>query len=315
MTMFLLYMAKPTYGGWVSFTAHLALKYNYQIIKLSNRTENQTRDFGYSAKYRNVSLDYLLELPTSKIIITAVDKHYREYIDLLYGSALVIHDPTEFKLNIPYEFFNVITIRSTAHQTLLNNGILNVFKKHPFYCFPKNIRQKRNTVSISRIDFDKNIDIILEANKSLDKSIDIYGKQNELYVYHKLRELDFTKHYKGRFSKTFKALDEILSPAKFVVDMSSIKGDGGGTQYTFLEAIYFDCILILNKKWTQVENSIFNDNNCLVVSDAQTLVSSLENAEKIENCYKLQSIVDNAKLLLQSFILENDWQEGYISYH
>ena len=59
MTMFLLYLAKPTYGGWVSFTAHLALKYNYQIIKLSNRTENQTRDFGYSAKYRNVSLSQL----------------------------------------------------------------------------------------------------------------------------------------------------------------------------------------------------------------------------------------------------------------
>ena len=318
MTMFLLYLAKPTYGGWVSFTAHLALKYNYQIIKLASRTENRTRDFGYSAKYRNVSLDFLMDIPTSKIIITAVDKHYREYVDLLYGSSLVIHDPTEFKLKIPYEFFNIITIRSTVHQTLLNNGVLNVFKKHPFYCFPKNIRQKRNAVSISRIDYDKNIDIILEANgliKTDNEKVLLYGKQNELYSYHKLRTLDFDKYYKGKFEKSFMALDEILAPAKFVVDMSSIKGDGGGTQYTFLEAIYFDCILILNKKWTEVEGSIFNSNNCYIVDDAETLVLALENGNNIHNSYKNKSLVDNAKLLLQSFILENDWIEANINYH
>ena len=37
----------------------------------------------------------------------------------------------------------------------------------------------------------------------------------------------------------------------FVVDMSIIKGDGGGTQYTFLEAIYHDCALILHKEWVE----------------------------------------------------------------
>ena len=307
--MFLLYLAKPTYGGWVSFTAHLALKYKYQIIKLASKTESRTRDFGYTARYRNVSLDFLLELPSSKIIITAVDKHYREYIDLLYGASLVIHDPTEFKLNIPYDFFNIITIRSSVHQTLLNTGILNIFKKHPFYCFPKNIRQKRNAVSISRIDFDKNIDIILEANKLLDNPVEIYGKENELYTYHKLRQLNFDKYYLGRFEKSFSALDTILAPSKYVVDMSSIKGEGGGTQYTFLEAIYCDCILILNEKWTEITNSIFNENNCIIVKDAKTLVSALEN----ENEWKLKSILDNSKLLLQSFILESDWKEESIN--
>ena len=29
----LVYMAKPPYGGWVSFTAHLALKCDYPLLK------------------------------------------------------------------------------------------------------------------------------------------------------------------------------------------------------------------------------------------------------------------------------------------
>jgi hypothetical protein len=151
MTISLLYLAKPTYGGWVSFTSHLSLKYKYNILKLGSRTENRERDFGYGATYRNVSMDFLMEIPSSDILITAVDKHYREAVDLLYGASLVIHDPTEFKLNIPYDFYNIITIRQKVHKTLMNNGVLNTFKKHPFYCFPKLNKKKSTAVSISRI--------------------------------------------------------------------------------------------------------------------------------------------------------------------
>ena len=44
--MNLIYMAKPTYGGWVSFTAHLANKYNFKIYKITKRTEKKCRKFG-----------------------------------------------------------------------------------------------------------------------------------------------------------------------------------------------------------------------------------------------------------------------------
>ena len=36
--MNLLYLAKPVYGGWVTFTAHLSHKYDIPIYKLSNKT-------------------------------------------------------------------------------------------------------------------------------------------------------------------------------------------------------------------------------------------------------------------------------------
>ena len=42
---------------------------------------------------------------------------------------------------------------------------------------------------------------------------------------------------------------DILLGCKFVIDLSLIKNDGGGTQYTFLEAIYNDCVLVLHNDW------------------------------------------------------------------
>ena len=35
----LFYLAKPTYGGWVTFTAHLSKKNDYPIYKITKRTE------------------------------------------------------------------------------------------------------------------------------------------------------------------------------------------------------------------------------------------------------------------------------------
>ena len=71
-------------------------------------------------------------------------------------------------------------------------------------------------------------------------------------VFHKLKDLDFHEYWKGKYDKTFPMTykdKDILTDCKFVVDMSIIKDDGGGTQYTFLEAIYNDCILILHNDW------------------------------------------------------------------
>ena len=47
--------------------------------------------------------------------------------------------------------------------------------------------------------------------------------------------------------------------------MSIIKEDGGGTQYTFLEAMYHDCNLILHKEWVEKGNIFVDKKNCYVV--------------------------------------------------
>ena len=312
----LIYMAKPSYGGWVSFTAHLALKKSYPLFKLSDKkTEKQSRPFGYNVNYTNALIEDIKKLP-GKILITAVDKKFYHFLpNIPNDSYIVIHDPTELKSDVLEHLprFNVITIRPIVRKLLQNrHGIKSKFLHHPFYEFPieKQILypNKTKAISISRVDFDKHTDIIIDANdklKTKSKQVHIYGALSDLYVYHKLRDTNFKLYYKGKFGKSFKDLIELLYPCKFMVDMSAIKGDGGGSQYTFLEAIYMRCILVLNSKWTDnVKTDFKHNHNCFIVDNSDDLYKLLKKGitEK-----EFKRITTNAYSLLKSHIKGNGW--------
>jgi hypothetical protein len=111
---------------------------------------------------------------------------------------------------------------------------------------------------------------------------------------------EFKAVYKGKFDKTFPALSSILKDAKWVVDMSVIKMDGGGSQYCFLEAIHHGCALVLNSRWIEGQTSQFvHGRNCYVVKDGQELSEVLD----IED---VSQVVQEAKTLLQPHI-DVDW--------
>jgi len=324
----LIYMAKPSYGGWVAFTVHLALKYGFSLYKIGNKTEQKKcgkptlRDFGYGVKYQNLSIDDASKLPN--VLITAIDKKYYKYLDSFKnGTHIVIHDPTEVKgkstapviKNLPR--FNVITIRKTV-KTYLANGIntgkgtktvkiKSKFMHHPFYEYPISNTKKQGAVATSRIDFDKHTDIILKANNMVNPKnrVAIYGAKNDLYVYHHIKNklnLDIERDYKGKFNKSFKDLNNILGKSKFMVDLSAIKNDGGGSQYTFLEAIHQGTVLVLNKKWVDNVNTPFiNGKNCLVIEDEYDLAYILKSKH-----IPTEKIAKNAKKLLKCHI-KTDW--------
>jgi hypothetical protein len=275
----LVYMAKPVYGGWVTFTAHLCLKYNCELYKIGKRTETFQRDYGYNVKYQNLRIDDILLKPN--LVITALDKHYWKYLYLFpENTTIIIHDPTELKgkdnpLPKFLHKFNVITIRETV-QTYLKDvyNIKSTFKIHPFYNYEKSEGiSDYESLSISRIDFDKHTDLILKANmliENTEKQIQIFGAENRLYVHHKLKELEFELFWKGKYPKNLPLQHndkDLLNSCKFVVDMSIIKGDGGGTQYTFLEAIYHDCALILHHDWVSKGDTFKKNYNCFVVGE------------------------------------------------
>jgi len=278
----LLYMARPIYGGWVSFTAHLALKYSLPLYKIGSRTEEKQRDYGYGVQYQNRAPN---DLPKGRILITAIDKSYYEFLDKMPdGTMIVIHDPTEVsgKGKEPVlkalARFKVITIRESVKKFLKDEfNIKSKFIIHPFYEYPlTKTKSPKEAVSVSRIDFDKHTDIILKANKHLKNPIDIYGAINRQYVFFKLNDLGFKRFYKGPFEKSFEDLDDILSEAKYVVDMSVIKNDGGGSQYTFLEAMYQGCALIINAKWVENSKTEFvNGKNCFVIGTEEELADLL----------------------------------------
>ena len=291
----LVYMSKPVYGGWVSFTAHLSNKYKCPLYKIGKRTESRKRLFGYDITYQNITIEDLLK--KDNLLITCIDKKYYEYLPNIKDATIVIHDPTELKPQVLecLNRFKIITIRPTVSELLKTKYNLdNRLMYHPFYEFPRILKNKIKAVSLSRVDFDKNTDIIVKANDS-GCEIEIYGSMNELYVYHKLRDSNFRNYYKGRFAKTFEAINEILADCKYVIDMSVIKGDGGGSQYTFLEAIYMDCALILNKKWVDGLDSPFKHNhNCFIVENHEELTTLLKsNPDTSEICKNAKELLKN----------------------
>ena len=107
---------------------------NYNLYKISNKTESKERQYGYGVAYRNLSIDDIKKLPN--ILITAVDKNYFKFLPFIKNATIVIHDPTELKDDV-LEFLKrnkVITIRQTVKK-LLNDkyNIKSKFLYHPFF--------------------------------------------------------------------------------------------------------------------------------------------------------------------------------------
>ena len=108
----------------------------------------------------------------------------------------------------PYvENWNVIVIRKSTQSYLKNKyNIRAKFLYHPFYPYKKNycdtlmyneVNNTNDSVSISRIDYYKNIDTILRANNELERPIKIYGSKNPEYAASPLDHLNFNKYYKA----------------------------------------------------------------------------------------------------------------------
>ena len=318
----LLYLAKPIYGGWVTFTAHLSKKYDWPIYKITKKTEKNKRDYGYDCQYHNLCLADVLAL--DNILITAVDKHYWSFLHLFpEDTEIVIHDPTECKssksgnplidgLSPVLPNFRVITIRESVQNYLSETfQIDSKYLRHPFYNYSKSTKKGLgyNAVCISRIDFDKNTDIILKANaliKDKNDRIYLFGAENRIYVHHKLNKLNIGEYWKGKFPKNLEPTYEdksILKDAKYMVDMSIIKGDGGGTQYTFLEAIYQDCVLVLHEEWVNKGSLFVSGVNCIVVSNEEELAKVMNNGIP-EELY--DTILKNSKKIIEDH-LNVDW--------
>jgi hypothetical protein len=270
MTYSLFYLARPIYGGWITFTSHLSLKENWPVYKIRSNTEKTSRDFGYGVRSRNLSLADAISQP--RPLITAIDKtHYSYLSSFPEGTLIVIHDPTELKeeLLLHLHRFRVITIRESVKQLLQQkHNITSTFILHPFYEYTKtSSANKEGAIVMSRIDFDKNIDIVLTSNIP----VDIYGFANRIYVHHKLKHLGFDNKYKGQFKKSFEEVNRLLKDKKFAIDLSTIKDDGGGSQYSFLEAMYHGCCLVLHKKWLDKQTVFADGLNCFAVDSAEEL--------------------------------------------
>jgi hypothetical protein len=368
-----LYLHKFFYGGVTTFTAHLFYTMGliregqsiHPVLHPTINSEHILRDFGYGLHYKNISVKLFCYIKFPFITVVKDNYFYalKELSDKLKGKAteleakpvVVIHDPRDISERIAYliKTWKVVTIRKTVQSYLeMKYGIESLFLYHPFFRYNtttssplelSGLPTRRGAVSISRVGFGKNIDIILKANKILDSQyhdglnatsgsnlIKICGCPAPRYVYLFLHNRrvneskstcskdminngEFRKYYCGKFERSFSAVSEILSKRKFVVDLSTVKNDGGGTQYTFLEAIHNGCALILHRKWlegicTDPGYCDFREGyNCFAVENEDEL------AELIKSDPDTRKVNENAwKLMYRHYNI--DWSQMIANY-
>jgi hypothetical protein len=289
----LLYLAEPRFGGWVTYTAHLARAleaagYTPRLFQIGNRDESRARPYGQGLNYFNISPASAFIMARSvPTLITAVDKAglAGALPVLSAGAGLVVHDPTEMKHKGLLEAAKnrrVVTVRRANVSNLAALGVQATYVPHPFKT-PTPVAPKDrvwHAVSYSRLDWDKHTLIIAQANEKLpaEQRVWIYGAENRMYTHHKLDTAvpGWRENYHGRFSSDWHAAGGLAARSKFVVDLSVIKGDGGGTQYTFLEAWSAGAHLIVNRGWLREDDKTLEDGrNCTAVGSAEELVEQL----------------------------------------
>lgn len=288
----LFYFSPNTTGGWVTFTAHLidalqAAGHEPVLRKLGNNTESKTRSFGYGRWYWNTDESDCYTIAANEpSLIVAAAKKYRFVTEemLTLGAHIVVHDPTEFK-NFDPDVLNpkkTVVVRKTGLRHIPEA----TFIRHPYTRMGTNDQAEfRQTLAVatSRIDFDKYTNLILDANRLLEphKQVVIHGFENRLYTKFKIEP-----HYpewhqsKAQYSREKDTAFQILRDASFLVDMSMIKGDGGGTQYTFLEAWDAGAVPILNSEWEIVGDDMEDGMNCHFARNGEDIAFFLNGYEE-----------------------------------
>lgn len=273
--IYLLYATKVNVGGWITFTRHLHQSlvdqgHDVHIVKLGNRDETFGRPFGEGFTYHNATLESLTIAASrgDQVIITALGKHFAAQSEVLIkaGARVVCHDPAEpaFRMSLR----NPWVIR----RSMLEHLPEATFIRHPYVRQVRNAtKRSKKILATSRVDFDKNTTMILDANR-LGADIDIVGFENRLYSKFKIipnypEYVQTSGYRRDKNISTF----ELLQTALAMVDLTDIKGDGGGTQYTFLEAWDAGAVCIAGEWWIRNKDDMRQGENCLIVNSAEEL--------------------------------------------
>jgi len=293
------YLAKAKYGGWPTFTHHLCLALRAagvvpMLRVVGAKTAADSIDFGHGMRARRISIKELCN-SEQPVLIAAADKQHSEEAKLLLkkGAHIVVHDPAEKHLEgVPER--KTVVIRRSMKQRLPNATLI----LHPYARANPTRTNEYGAIAHSRIDFDKYTHTICEAN-DLKAGIRVFGAANMMYVHFKIHPT-WPNFKPEAFPRTAHAGAHLCAKAAAIVDMSAIKNDGGGSQYSFLEAWDAGTPLIINSKWIDgfPNDEMQHEQNCLAARDAAELkrcVDRVLNDERTRN-----TLVENGyKSLLQ----------------
>lgn len=254
------------HGGWPTFTAHLmrglrAAGAAPRLFKVGDSGwETQARSFGRGEWYWNATVELAAEIACQMpaIVAAASPARARQMGALAAsGATVVIHDPTEVKGPVAEELArarHIVAVRPVMAAELRRQGLPAEWIQHPYERARPRTLGELYAVAFSRIDFDKHTELICQANRLVEPAqrVALYGSVNRMYEHHRLERAcpGWRTYYQGSPGpEDLWAGARLAARARYAVDMSLIRGDGGGTQYTHLEAWDAGTRLILHRGW------------------------------------------------------------------
>jgi len=275
-------------GGTTTYTLHLhagmlAAGLQPRIVRPRPRGESHSRVIGKTGvPYWNVDAGEALRLARKhpSLIVASADPKILAFapdlVDRLLaaGTRVVLHDPTEFN-NFGGPPPDPICVRPAGKRA--SGG--GVFVPHPYVrVFDRweyeSDEREWTGVSVARVTFRKRTHLICEANRALRKSeqIQIRGSENRLYTRHVLGpKYGFVQGTTG-FDVVMGEGARLCARARYHVDFTKFPDDGGGTQYTILEAWDAGAVNVVHSDWLEQKGELEHGANCIGVEGPDELV-------------------------------------------
>lgn len=282
-------------GGCISYTVHLyrgleQLGYEPRIIRTSARTQDKLTPFAGGLLQQRMSVEDAVKATRSAptIICYAFWKDSADDICRLVGAGATytVHALVELtqgaidlhkRLGRP-----LVAIREELCAPLRKEGVDARYGRHPF--IPAGVEHQKGirAIAATRVDFCKHTEIVAEANLNylLDEPIVIYGEENRMFTHHTLdkKHPGWRQNYRGKYING--TAPQLIGAAEKAIDLTAwsvAKGDGGGSQYAFLEAWDAGCILVINSQWVErhPKADLQPGSNCLAIADARELADAV----------------------------------------
>lgn len=263
----ILYLSPWNLGGATSYVVNLVKTFQlagvpHRVIRFGKRTEANWRRLGeYGVRYKNVAAREARQAKGRWLLASAPTDAEEaalavELVETSKG-AYVFHDPNEFTLYPHWKLAGKDTRTVVIRETGLDSVPHGTFIPHPYVPFAaqsdhSQLRTKF-AVSIARVSAVKNSQWILEANTRLpdELKVELRGSVNRFWwnfsIKNKHPEYVYPSNA-GFVRKHGEAVRACLG-YRYMVDLTIFKNDGGGTQYSLLEAIDAGAVPVMTKDW------------------------------------------------------------------
>ena len=279
----LIYPCKYRYGGIASFCAHLSKCFPCRIIKPGKVYK----------KGRAPLFEYEM-MPWSAIkgpcLLIKSEPEFIPHVEELAKRnpvALVVHDPNEvreggsnhrrrwkYRCWLGRVQFPLIAIREHTSRVFKDVYEFDTtFIPHPYERRDVVPNRKWLATTLCKIFAYKNLPMVFEAAKQVEIHLNGEISMRPVAYAYDQSTPEWRDWYKGEFDDAV----EVASQYEYVVDLTSFPYDGGGTQYTFLEAWNAGCTLIVHHDW--MKDSTIGQ-HCIAVGSAEELVEALRSGVK-----------------------------------